>query len=77
MFQKDRDELIEQSKTELETIKKNMVSEHEMKRDGEVRRSVQQTQLTANDKICELTERITLLENELEDMEKMVVVEVE
>lgn len=77
MFRKDRDELIEQSKTELETITKNLASEHEMNRDREVRRSVQQTQVSANDKICELTERISSLESELGEMEKMVVDEVE
>lgn len=77
MFREDRDKLIEESKTELETFKKNLDSEHEMKRNREVRRSVEQTQLSANDRIYELTERIRVLERELEDMEKMVNSEVE
>ncbi len=77
MFQKDRDELIEESKTELETITKKLTYEHELKRERDVRMSVEQTELSANQKINKLTERLSLLESELEDTRKLVNVEVE
>ncbi|XP_037047804.1 FK506-binding protein 5-like isoform X2 [Bradysia coprophila] len=77
MFQKDRDELIEESKTEMETLEKKLMNEHELQRDIDIRMSVKQTQVSADQKISELTERINSLENELQDMQEMIVVEVE
>lgn len=77
MFQKDRGELIEESRTQLATLQTKLVTEHKINRDREVKLSVQQIQHSSNEKINELTERVNLLEDELEGMEKMVVDEVE
>lgn len=77
MFQKDRDELIEESKTEMETLERKLVSEHEHQRNRDIKMSVEQTQLSANQKIGELNERIHSLENDLQEMQKMIAVEVE
>lgn len=77
MFQKDRDELIEESKTEMETLERKLISEHEHQRNRDIKMSVEQTQLSANQKMSELNERIHSLENDLQEMQKMIAVEVE
>lgn len=77
MFQKDREELIVESQTELDTLRRTLDIEHKTMRDRDIRLSVKQMELSSNDKINELTERVCSLEDELEDMEKMVHAEVE
>lgn len=77
MFQKDRDELIEESKTELETLERKLISEHELQRDKDIKMSVEQTQLSAKQKMDELNERIKSLEHELQDAQTMIAEEVE
>lgn len=77
MFQKDREELIEDSKTELETLKKNLDNENKMKTEIEVKLSCKEIERSSNDQINTLTEQNNLLESEIEEMEKMVHVKVE
>lgn len=77
MFQKDREELIEVSKTELETMTKKLTNEHEMKRAREIERSVEMVELSASKKINELSKRIGMLEGELVEKEAMITSEVE
>lgn len=77
MFQKDRDELIEDSKTELETLKRNLDSEHKIRTDREIRLSVLEIQRSTDDKMNDLKKQNDLLRSELEDMEKLIHDEVE
>lgn len=77
MFQRDREELIQDSKAELEALTTKLNSEHEVRREMEVQKSVEETQLSANEKINELIERIRILENELSDTDKIISEETE
>lgn len=77
MFQKDREELIEDSKIELVTLQRSLDNEFKIKTETEVRLSCEEVERSTNDKINELTELNHLLKSEIEEMEKIVHDEVE
>lgn len=63
MFQNDREDLLEESKIELETVKQNLTSEHKLRRERDVRLSIEQIEHSSNEKINDLQKELDNTKN--------------